>query len=143
MNQAETNPLATAILSNVSVSGDGAVEEMQFIKVSTYTTFEAEYAIDDNDIVFHFFLPPELANQSRSKNIKKYWLETFPQKLEPVVYAVFKAQFPRVQASHIEELGLDSWWLKAYGFATVLAPESLCALLFSELDKALDTSRLK
>lgn len=127
-----------AVHSSLNVGAEGGITGLEFVKVEGYTTFRAEYTFEESDIVFHFFLPPELRPHEKSAQVHKYWTEVFPRVLEPVVYDVFKAQPPRLQAAYINDLDINSWWLRAYGFADQLEPAGLCALLFSTLDARLD-----
>lgn len=117
----------------------GGVRGLQFVKVEDYTTFVAEYAIEGHDLVFHFFLPPELIAQP-GKLTSQYWKEIFPMVLEPIVFEIFKVQPPRVQAAYVSELDLNSWWLRAYGFADLLDPDALCSKFFERLDSALEAN---
>lgn len=112
---------------------------LHFKKVSDYTTFTAEYAFDGNDIVFHFFLPPE--REGSGAGTKTYWLQVFPATLEPVVRASFRAGPPQLQAAYIDELGIDSWWLRAYGFARLLDPDLVCQSFLADLDAALEATK--
>lgn len=114
------------------------VPVLKFIKIEQYTTFRAEYAIDGDDLVFHFFLPPEMNDRMNSLPVRKYWLEEFPKVFEPVVFETFKAAPPRVQAKYISDMGLNSWWFRAFGFSKGLEPERLCGVFCESLDKGLD-----
>lgn len=115
------------------------VPALQFKKVEGYTTFWAEYAFDGEDIVFHFFLPPEKANEVRSA----YWLTAFPAALEVAGPKAFQVGAPRLQGKHINDLGINSWWFRAFGFAEGLAPDALAERFFDALDQELDTSSHK
>lgn len=107
---------------------------LEFTKVDDYTTFNAEYAIDDQDLVFHFFVP-----ESQQRN-PSYWANTFPIALEAAAMETFKEGGPRVQASYIEDFELNSWWLKAKGFASVPDPQALITRFLDSLDSKLDPS---
>jgi len=147
MNRIESSPEAIKILNETKILNDdatiGGLQGLQFISVDSYTTFLAEYAFEDNDIIFHFFLPMDLAPQARAPATIRYWTELFPQVLEPVVFDVFKAQPPRVQAAYVNDCDLNSWWLRAYGFGALLEREALCSTLFDALDVALDEALKK
>jgi hypothetical protein len=114
---------------------------LEFTKIEQFTTFRAEFAFDGDDIVFHFFLPPELVPHTNTREVRKYWLETFPKVFEPVVIDVFKVQPPRIQAKYISDMDLDSWWFRAFGFASTLSPDALCAKLCETLDQALEATK--
>lgn len=141
MNRVESNPQATIALKTDVPSDIAGVQELHFTKINCYTTFAAEYAIEGDDLVFHFFLPPELEEQLREPHVLKYWRRTFPTVFEPVVYTAFKVHPPRVQAAYVNDLGVNSWWFRAYGFANRLDPDGLCSFFLEELDKALDASK--
>lgn len=117
------------------------VQGLQFTQVDSFTTFKAEYAFEGDDIVYHFFLSKEDEPHWVNKGTRKYWLETFPKVLEPVVFQIFKVQPPRVKAAYVDDMGINSWWLKAYGFANSLDAEGLCSKLFETLDAALDATK--
>jgi hypothetical protein len=130
---------------------------VQFTKIDDYTTMTAEWAMVDNNIVVHFFLPDEVLAVrtgrppnseeerdtwsshflSHDREISKYWKEIFPAVLEPAAVAAFHAKPPRLVAAYTEELG--SWWLQAKGF-NVLKPEMLVNDLLTRLDQGLDAA---
>lgn len=116
------------------------VAAIQFTPVNTHTTFRAEWGVDGNDIVFHFFLPPELENAS-SAAVQKYWENDFPHALDAVAREYFKADFPRLKAARVKEYDIDSWWLRANGFADTIDAAGRCRLFFDKLDAALDQAR--
>lgn len=121
-------------LQNLSKENDQAVLPVAFIKVP-YTTFLAEFAIVDGDLVFHFFLSPEV---QAHRDAKVYWDSIFPAFLDPVAKEVFKADFPRLKAAKVAEFEIDSWWLRAFGFGYVLDPHKLAYRFLDALDLALD-----
>jgi len=117
-----------------------------FTKVDRFTTFLAEYAFIDKDIVFHFFPSDEVHQSSRAR---PYWLEVFPRVLDPVVRKSFGAEPPRLEAQLIEMAipsfvpadqakATSSWWLCARGFTDVLNPHGLIEGFLVAFDKALD-----
>ena len=113
---------------------------LQFKKVTDYTTFTAEYAFDGRDIVFHFFLPPEM----EGKKNDTYWLQVFPATLDPVVREAFRAGPPQLQAAYVNDFGINSWWLRAYGFAgfaRLLDPDLVCQSFLASLDAALEATQ--
>lgn len=111
---------------------DTGVVPVQFTPHAEYTTYRAEWAVDGADLVFHFF--PTEENNSRV-----YWTEHFPAVLERVAQEVFDATWPRLKAAYTPEL--VSYWLRAYGFASLGDPEARVRALFSALDSALDTTK--
>lgn len=116
---------------------------IQFTKVEQFTTFMAEYAFVDGNIVVHFFPPREAYVVSMttqqpkvSVDFLRYWQRTFPQVLSPVAEAFFKATMPIISATYVAEM--TSWWMRANGFANGLEPDQLILNFFAELDAALD-----
>jgi hypothetical protein len=108
---------------------------LQFVPVLDYTTFAAEIAVSDGDIIYHFFVTDEV---NKLASPKTYWHETFSAALEKVAQVYFKAKSPRLKAAYTEEKA--SWWLRAYGFGRVLHPHKLARGLLVELDKELDSA---
>lgn len=141
MKRVQSDPQATTALRTDVPNDIVGVQGLQFTKVSCYTTFTAEYAQEGEDLVFHFFLPPELEEKTREPHVLRYWRRTFPAIFEPVVYTAFRAEPPRVQAAYVSDFGVNSWWFRAYGFVNRLDPEGLCTHFLEELDKALDASK--
>lgn len=80
--------------------------------------FSAEHAVIGSDIVFHFY--PEIHTPDmvgwQPPNMKAYWDSMFPGQLDTVAREHFKVDFPRLKACHVQEFGINSWWLRAYGF---------------------------
>lgn len=117
-----------------------------FQKVSDYTTFTAEFAIDAGDIVFHFFKSAEtLAKPAKEQQV--YWETIFPECLEPTALTYFAVtpESGRLKAQHIkenelksEDQVLDSWWLRAYGFGHRLDPQAVAFLFLDKLDEVLE-----
>lgn len=133
------------------------VAAVQFTLVDAYTTFRAEYAFVDSDIVLHFFVPVEalVARTGQAPPddstrdawtrhfvendtlLQQYWLEIFPAALERKATEVFLARPPRLVAAYTEEVA--SWWFKAVKFC-VLKPEDLIKTLLAKLDQDLDAA---
>jgi hypothetical protein len=119
---------------------------LQFVPVTEYTTFRAEFAITAGDIVFHFFKTPEVEALGNAQTVKKYWAEDFATTLEDVAKKVFNADAPRIRAQHVyddepphsKQEPLDSWWFRAYGFGHLLDPHALAGRFVSSLDASLD-----
>lgn len=118
---------------------------LQFVVNDQHSTFIAEVAIVQDDLVFHFFLPKHLADLSGgSAEYQRYWKKVFPETLDAVAQEYFKAGPPRLRAAHVNELGIDSWWLRAYGFgAQVLDPDTFVQRFYAKLHGALESSNRK
>lgn len=111
------------------------VFSVHFIPIDNHTTFRAEVAITEGDIVFHFFVNEEI---KAMPDPKKYWMETFPNALSQVAEEHFQATFPRLKAAYTEEQA--SWWMRAYGFGQLLEPHKFAYAFFDKLDAALDSA---
>jgi hypothetical protein len=105
---------------------------IQFQKVSNYTTFTAEYSWVGQDLVMHFFLPPEKTLPADAK----YWTEYFPRCLDAEARRFFNADHPRLIAKYTAEMA--SWWFRARGYAHILDPDAFAVRFLHELDRALD-----
>ncbi len=103
--------------------------------VTDLTTFAAEVAVTEGDLVYHFYVTDEV---NAGPDPKRYWLETFPAVLEQTAKNYFKADFPRLKAAYTEEKA--SWWLRAFGFGRVLEPHKMALRFCDELDAALDAA---
>ena len=133
---AETDPvLAKEKMHSEPGAGTG-VQAINFARIEEFTTFVAEYTIKDDDLVFHFFLTPELDREPKDGPVAVYWMRTFPLTLDRAAQTFFRATAPRLQAKYTAEL--QSWWLRAQGFGTNLDPDKLAQEFLRELDKALD-----
>lgn len=108
---------------------------IQFIPITEYTTFRAEMAIVDGDLVFHFYITEE-ANERATPAPHKYWLVMFPVVLSKTAEKYFNAEFPRLKAAYTEEQ--KSWWMRAFGFGQVLDPHKMGYGFLAALDTALD-----
>ncbi len=115
--------LATGALDNTAFED---VPVVQFTKNLNYTTFEAEHGVDGADLVFHFF---------PSKEYPK-WPTGFAQALEATAMAYFNVGQPTLTAAFTEEM--NSWWLRARGFADVGDPAYRAAKLYDALDAAIE-----
>ena len=124
------NPTEKQATELLSQQNDLAVPTLSFTKNTDFTTFVAEYAFDGDDIVYHFFRPEE------RKGDDAYWKELFPNTLSSVAMSNFNATFPRLKAAYTSEV--DSWWLRASGFANVGDPAARSERFFAQLDKAID-----
>ena len=131
----------TKLLSPTEVTGavteeqsvDLPVLPMVFTAVEGYTTFKAELAIAEGDIIFHFYVTDEI---QKLPNPKKYWLELFPKALSESAEQYFNVTFPRLKAAYTEEKA--SWWMRAFGFGRLLDPHKFAYRFFDVLDEALD-----
>ncbi len=109
-------------------------EAPNFMQIDCYTTFRAEYAVLDDDLVFHFFANDEI---NQLPNPWHYWKTTFPKQLEQVAGRYFAAAYPRVRAAYADELA--SWWLRADGFDHVLDMNEFAHRFLEQLDRALES----
>lgn len=106
----------------------------QFVKSpEKYWSFTAEVAIvDAEDFVIHFF------RRENSPRGEAWWEETFPMMLDRIAQTHFGATYPRLKAARVNELGIDSWWFRAYGFATqALDPDAFIDKFYEKLHAAL------
>jgi len=122
-------------VGNVSMDGiEKAVPK--FNREEGYTTFIAEYAVRGDDLVFHFYLTPELDAEPKDGPVAVYWMRTFPSVLDATAQSFFNATAPRLQAKYTQEL--QSWWLLAQGFGMAIDPEKLALSFLEKLDGCLD-----
>jgi hypothetical protein len=98
-----------------------------FKRVEDYTTFVAEYALKDNDIVVHFY-PGEN---------NKVWA-IFASHMDKVAQEHFSAMPPRLVAAFTEEM--NSWWLRARGFGHLLDLDAFMTKFFDALDASIEES---
>ncbi len=118
---------------------------IKFEKVTGFTTFLAEYAIQEGSYIVHFFPPKEQYINKGNGHFQVAdefllkWKRVFPQVLSPAAEDYFGASQPRLQAAYTAEM--TSWWFKAAGFADCLAPDEFILAFFEKLDAALDASR--
>jgi len=92
--------------------------------------YAVEYGLDGEDIVFHFY---PLAGYPT----KNFWTETFPDALSEAAQGYFRATYPRLKAALTQELGINSWWFRANGFADSLDVEALVLGFFKKLSEGL------
>lgn len=113
---------------------------IQFIKVDNYTGFSAEYAWVDNDLVVHFFMPPEASNGAAPSSMwLNWWTETFAQCLDQAARQFFSADYPRLVAKYTAEL--SSWWFRAHGYGDVLDPDAFAIRFLKQLDTTIDQAQ--
>lgn len=137
--------------------GDTRADDIQppkFTQVNDYTTFRAEFAIEEGDIIFHFFLPPELLEAAKKlaefpvrlkeldEKTRKYWLDGFARTLDVVARGYFQAGPERLAATYIDDYELKSWWLRCSGFGQGLSPETRASAFLEKLDQALDALKV-
>jgi hypothetical protein len=108
-----------------------APEPIVFTRARGLVSFDAEYAIAEGDLIVHFY--PGARGQRGS-----WWTQRFPAALEAVATTYFQAGPPRLRAAHIQDFGIDSWWLRARGFGLVLDPDALVRGFLGQLERALD-----
>jgi len=139
MSQESTK--GTAETRTLAAETDIPIRGIEFVKASGYTTFDCEFSITQGDLVFHFFLSPEMQRWSAASQ-RAYWGEVVPRVLEEVAKSTFNAEFPRLQAQHVYEpdMGINSWWLRAYGFGHLLDPHALVYRFLDALDAGLDVA---
>jgi hypothetical protein len=125
---------------------------VEFTKDVSKTTFSVEYGLRGPDLVFHFFLPPELlgakgkltedeaaslASRALSQpSVYQYWVQHFAAVLDPTARSYFQADSPRLTAAYTQEV--SSWWLRAKSFDHLLDVPGFAAGFFQALDDALD-----
>jgi hypothetical protein len=114
---------------------------VKFTQVEIYTTFLAEYAFVDGNIVVHFFPAKEayveVGGRHRvTEEALLHWQRVFPAVLSPTAEAYFHATLPIISAQYIPEM--TSWYFRAGGFARRLQPEEFILRFFERLDDALD-----
>jgi hypothetical protein len=102
---------------------------LRFIQVGDYTTFLAEYTMDGDDYVVHFFPTEE------HKDVA-YWRNTFPSALDAVAQDHFQAKPPKLRAAFTEEM--NSWWLRADDYGHVVDKDKFIHRFLDRLDQALD-----
>jgi hypothetical protein len=140
MQTVSTEDLASmpsATLENVSNA------TVKMTKVEDYTTFLAEYAFIDGDIVMHFFPPIEqyVKTDNGARLLDEHllrWQRSFPQVLSPIAESYFSATRPVLMAQYVPEM--TSWYFKAGGFARSLSPETLVLEFLARLDAAVDAA---
>jgi hypothetical protein len=121
-------------LQILQTENDQAIAPLAFTAVDQYTTFRAEFAVTGDDLVFHFYMKGGPADPT-------YWSNVFPFVLDHVARECFKADYPRLQARRIDDFDIDSWWFRAFGFATGIDPAALAQRFLRDLDAALDKKK--
>jgi hypothetical protein len=113
---------------------------IKFIPVRDLTTFDAEVAVVEGDLVYHFYVTQEVND---GPNPQRYWHDIFPAVLEKTAQEYFKASFPRLRAAYTEEKA--SWWMRCAGFGMLLEPQKMalafCDVLDQALEREMQTSR--
>lgn len=104
----------------------------QLKTVDNYTTFKAEYALHDGNLVFHFY-PPKSHSQ---RDVSSYWTQVFPTVLDRVAQEVFEATAPRLQAKYTVEF--QSWWLRALSYDHLVDVQAFVTRFLDALDAGLD-----
>lgn len=117
---------------------------LPFQKVDVFTTFFCEYTYKDNDIHFHFFRTEEVVRLG-----EKFWKLTFGQALDAVAREHFEAEYPRLQASFVDDVirvgaspdqSESSWWMIAQEYGSVPDPDLLVEKFLEKLDQALENA---
>lgn len=133
METAPTEAIDTLGTLTTEMSGVGeAVPE--FTQVTDFDTFDAEWSVQGNDIVLHFFFCKD--REDIVKRRGGYWTTIFPQALNDSAIEYFQAEAPRVFAEYVPEV--SSWYFRARGFAT-LNPEKFVGDYLEKLDALLDS----
>lgn len=111
---------------------------VQFTPVDNYTGFTAEYAWIDNDLVVHFFLPPEASDPTKGSSAQwlDWWTTQFPISLDAAARQFFSADYPRLVAKYTAEL--TSWWFRAHGYGDVLDRDAFAIKFMKDLDAEID-----
>lgn len=128
----------TTDLTPLTTEPAHGVDPLRFMKF-TRPKYRAEYAVEGDDLVFHFFLPEGADPNAQHK----FWSHEFPTQLELTAIKHFQVTAPRLQAQFIPDYGLNSWWLRAFGFGASTLSDALAQELFIELDQALATMKDK
>lgn len=127
-----------------TVIGNVGEAVIKFTEVTDFTTFLAEYAIQGDAYILHFFPPKERYVHTGNGRYQVHgeflirWQRMFPQVLSPVAEEYFQATQPRLQAAYTAEM--FSWWFKATGFAERLDPPAYIMKFLEKLDAALDAA---
>lgn len=116
---------------------------VKFTKVEGYTTFLAEYAAVDGNFIIHFFPPMEAFTPVGGKPVLNrdfmlWWQSKFPEILSPAAEDYFKATLPTLQAQYVPEM--QSWWMRAGGFARRLGASAFVEGFFASLDQRIDAA---
>jgi hypothetical protein len=114
------------------------VMPLMFIQVNDYTSFRAEFAIADGDLVFHFYVTEEIQKLGKPHD---YWDTYFPEALQTVAREYFNSDFPQLQAQYVPEMA--SWWFRAKSFGQRLDPQRLSYRFLDKFDSALDGEMAK
>ena len=109
---------------------------INFTKVKDYTTFVAEYAMVGEDLVFHFFLTPEMDREPKDGPVAAYWMVKFPKVLDTSAKKYFEAKSPRLVAKYTPEM--QSWWMKAQGYSDRIDPDAFAKKFLEQLDGDLE-----
>lgn len=110
---------------------------VQFTDVDDYTTFVAKFAVKDDDIIVHFYMPSELEKAPAAEQ-DLYWLKMFPVAVEAVAPEHFEATYPRLTVKYTEEL--KSWFLRARNYGHLLAPDRYVRKFLDRMDAGLDAA---
>jgi hypothetical protein len=118
---------AAAAFSGQGGTSLAAVEDsVPKFKKHSYPTFLAEYDLQGNDLVVHFFLPTR-------KVTEHYWKNLFAEALNEIGQEHFQATKPRLLARYTEEL--HSWWFKAQGYSHIINLDVYVTRFFEKLEE--------
>lgn len=104
---------------------DDIANSIPHFKKVSFDTFKAEYNLDNDNVVIHFFLP-------KRKVTERYWKAMFADALDAVGQDHFQATAPRLIARYTEEL--HSWWFRAQGYGHIIELEAYVGHFFAKLD---------
>jgi hypothetical protein len=113
------------------------VPVLQFMKVDRYS-FSVEHALDGDNITFHFFLPKHLQNFPVTGELANYWDVRFGEALDRIAQSHFSAGAERLRASHVDDMGINSWWMSAAGYANISHLQEFIDMFYDLLDAALN-----
>lgn len=115
LNKQESQVVDTVVRDAVKDQPDMGASPLQFAQTDLPPYLRAEVAVVGKDLVFHFFLLDP--SKPLPGGYSTFWETLFPTHLDTVARAHFRAEFPSLQAQRVNEFEIDSWWLRAFGYA--------------------------
>lgn len=115
LNKQESRVIDTVVAGAVTDQSDMAASAIRFVQTELPPYLRAEVAVVGKDLVFHFFLLDP--SKPLPCGYSTFWEERFPIHLDAVARNHFRAEFPSLQAQRVNEFEIDSWWLRAFGYA--------------------------
>lgn len=95
-------------------------------KQLSYKAFNAEYFLEGDGIVIHFFVP------TKRKVTKQFWTRDFAEALNDIGQEHFQATAPRLVAKYTEEV--KSWWFKAQGYGHIIDLDTYLVRFFEKME---------